>query len=33
MSGTYVNFLNSVENSGRKSTNKHDDNFLAMFFC
>ena len=32
MSGTYVNLQNSVENSGRKSTNKHDDNFLASFF-
>jgi long-chain fatty acid transport protein len=31
-SGTYVNVINSVENSGRKSTNKHDDNFLASFF-
>src|SRR5262245_30450744 len=33
MSGTYVNLQNSVENSGRKSTNKHDDNFLASFFA
>jgi len=32
-SGTYVNLQNSVENSGRKSTNKHDDNFLASFFA
>ena len=33
ISGTYVNLQNSVENSGRKSTNKHDDNFLATFFA
>src|SRR4030095_15837561 len=33
ISGTYVNLHNSVENSGRKSTNKHDDNFLATFFA
>jgi long-chain fatty acid transport protein len=33
MSGTYVNLQNSVENSGRKSTNKHDDSFLAGFFA
>jgi long-chain fatty acid transport protein len=33
MSGTYVNLQNSVENSGRKSTNKHDDSFLASFFA
>jgi long-chain fatty acid transport protein len=33
LSGTYVNLQNSVENSGRKSTNKHDDNFLASFFA
>ena len=32
-SGSYVNVSNSVENSGRKSTNKHDDNFLASFFA
>jgi long-chain fatty acid transport protein len=32
-SGSYVNVINSVENSGRKSTNKHDDNFLATFFA
>jgi long-chain fatty acid transport protein len=31
-SGSYVNVVNSVENSGRKSRNKHDDNFLASFF-
>jgi len=33
VSGTYVNLQNSVENSGRKSTNQHDDNFLATFFA
>ncbi len=33
MSGSYVNLQNSVENSGRKSTNKHDDNLLASFFA
>ena len=32
-SGTYLNVVNSVENSGRTSTNKHDDNFLASFFA
>ena len=32
-SGIYVNVSNSVENSGRKSRNKHDDNFLATFFA
>src|SRR5262245_1495195 len=32
-SGSYVNLSNSVENSGRKSRNKHDDNFLATFFA
>ena len=33
VSGSYVNLQNSVENSGRKSTNKHDDNFSASFFA
>ena len=33
VSGSYVNLQNSVENSGRKSTNKHADNFLASFFA
>jgi long-chain fatty acid transport protein len=33
MSGTYVNLQNSVENSGRKSTNKHADNLLASLFA
>jgi long-chain fatty acid transport protein len=32
-SGTYVNVVNSVENSGRKASNKHDDNFLASLFA
>jgi long-chain fatty acid transport protein len=32
-SGSYVNIINSVENSGRKSRNRHDDNFLATFFA
>jgi long-chain fatty acid transport protein len=32
-SGSYVNVINSVENSGRKSKNKHDNNFLATFFA
>jgi long-chain fatty acid transport protein len=33
ISGTYVNLQNSVENSGRKSTNKHDDSLLASLFA
>ena len=33
VSGTYVNLDNSVENSGRKSRNQHDDSFLASFFA
>jgi long-chain fatty acid transport protein len=32
-SGTYINVANSVENSGRKSRNKHDDNLLASLFA
>ena len=32
MSGTYVGLLSSVENSGRRAVNKHDDNFLATIF-
>jgi len=31
--GSYVNVLNSVQNSGREATNKHDDNFLASVFA
>jgi len=30
--GSYINVVNDVENSGRKSVNKHDDNFLATLF-
>ena len=33
MSGTYVNVQSSVENSGRRAHNKHDDNFLATLFA
>jgi long-chain fatty acid transport protein len=33
MSGNYINAINSVENSGRKAVNKHDDNFLASLFA
>jgi long-chain fatty acid transport protein len=33
MSGTYVNVQNSVENSGRRARNKHDDNFFATLFA
>src|SRR5215475_10680801 len=32
-SASYVNIINSVENSNRKSKNKHDHNFLASFFA
>ena len=32
INGTYINVSNSVENSGRKAVNKHDDNFLATLF-
>ncbi|MBI4527576.1 MAG: outer membrane protein transport protein [Deltaproteobacteria bacterium] len=31
--GTYINVVNSVENSGRRAVNKHDDNFLASLFA
>ena len=31
-SGIYINAINSVENSGRKAKNEHDDNFLASMF-
>jgi long-chain fatty acid transport protein len=30
--GFYIGVYNSVENSGRRSVNKHDDNFLATIF-
>ncbi len=33
ISGTYVNVRNSVENSGRRARNKHDDNSLATLFA
>ena len=33
VSGSYINVVNSVENSGRKAVNKHDDNFLASLFA
>jgi long-chain fatty acid transport protein len=33
MSGTYVNVVNSVENSGRSARNQHDDSFLASLFA
>lgn len=32
INGSYINVINNVENSGRKSVNKHDDNFLATLF-
>jgi long-chain fatty acid transport protein len=32
LSGTYVNLQNSVENGGRRSVNRHDDNLLATVF-
>ncbi|TAK07839.1 hypothetical protein EPO44_03485, partial [bacterium] len=33
INGSYINVVNSVENSGRKAVNKHDDNFLATLFA
>src|SRR3990170_3192283 len=33
VSGSYINVISSVENSGRKAVNKHDDNFLASLFA
>jgi long-chain fatty acid transport protein len=33
VSGIYINNNSTVENSGRKAVNKHDDNFLASFFA
>lgn len=33
ISGSYINVISSVENSGRKAVNKHDDNFLATLFA
>ena len=32
LTGSYINVVNSVENSGRTASNKHDDNFLATLF-
>lgn len=33
VTGTYVGLYNSVENSGRRAVNKHDDNLLATLFA
>jgi long-chain fatty acid transport protein len=33
VTGTYAGIYNSVENSGRRAVNKHDDNFLATAFA
>ena len=33
VTGTYGGVYNSVENSGRRAVNKHDDNFLATLFA
>ena len=33
VSGVYINAVNSVENSGRKAVNKHDDNLIASLFA
>jgi long-chain fatty acid transport protein len=33
ITGSYIGLSNSVENSGRKAVNKHDDNFLATLFA
>jgi len=33
INGSYVNVVNSVENSGRKAVNKHDDNFIGTLFA
>jgi len=30
--GTYINVVNGVENDGRRSVNKHDDNFVSSLF-
>ena len=32
VTGTYVELINSVENSGRKADDKHEDNFLPSLF-
>src|SRR5574342_1024138 len=33
VNGSYVNVVNSVENSGRTARNQHDDHFLASLFA
>jgi long-chain fatty acid transport protein len=33
LTGTYAGIYNSVENSGRRAVNKHDDNYLATLFA
>ena len=33
VTGSYIGVYNSVENSGRRAVNKHDDNFLATLFA
>jgi long-chain fatty acid transport protein len=33
VTGTYAGVYNSIENSGRRAVNKHDDNFLATLFA
>jgi long-chain fatty acid transport protein len=33
VTGTYAGIYNSVENSGRRAVNKHDDNYLATLFA
>ena len=33
VTGTYIGFYNSVENSQRDSVNKHDDNLLGSLFA
>ena len=33
VNGVYINAVNSVENSGRKAINKHDDNLIASMFA
>jgi long-chain fatty acid transport protein len=33
ITGTYAGIYNSVENSGRRAVNKHDDNLLATLFA
>jgi long-chain fatty acid transport protein len=32
LTGSYINVISSVENSGRTATNQHDDNFLGTGF-